>query len=330
MSINSVKISQIVLGGVLYDVNVSYKDASGDLFPIENPSNFSLFSEDQSKKVHEFIRQSIAQIPESKSLSSYSSLKIDDEGVFSQANEKLVEMAETISPIWKEAKAVLISHFENSTTSVLIPLDQQAAAEEVDGLEREEEEDQEPVTIQMSLERDPHSSVEAEEDPSALLEQAQNTGTSFLRRPGSLFTSSTDSQQALESQVNSILEEGSIKEALGKEKSNEGYYKELVDAVFNVIITIRKQAPKEFIKSLEVVAKELRKNESNQSEKKKISGKLSAQMIEKLKKIHEKTKYSLENLKEISAVYQSCAQLKDASPAFSETSFTNIIQARRV
>ena len=100
MSINSVKISQIVLGGVLYDVNVSYKDASGDLFPIENPSNFSLFSEDQSKKLHEFIRQSIAQIPQSKSLSSYSSIKIDDEGVFSQGNEKLVEMAETISSIW--------------------------------------------------------------------------------------------------------------------------------------------------------------------------------------------------------------------------------------
>jgi hypothetical protein len=331
MSINSVKISQIVLGGVLYDVNVSYKDASGDLFPIENPSNFSLFSEDQSKKLHEFIRQSIAQIPQSKSLSSYSSIKIDDEGVFSQGNEKLVEMAETISSIWKEAKAVLISHFENSTTSVLIPLDHQAPPQEVAGRQPE---DEEAVTIQMSLQRNAQSTKESTEeeqkDLSALLGAARNTGTSFLSTLGSLFTSRTDSQQALESQLNSILEEASIKEALGKEKTNEGYYKELVDAVFNLIITTRNQTLKQFIESLEEVAKELRKNESDHSIKKQISHKLSAQMIEKLKEIHQEQNHSFENLKAFSKVYRGCNELKDASPAFSETSFKNIIQAKRV
>jgi hypothetical protein len=326
MSINSVKISQIVLGGVLYDVNVSYKDASGDLFPIENPSNFSLFSEDQSKKLHEFIRQSIAQIPQSKSLSSYSSIKIDDEGVFSQSNEKLADMAETISSIWNEAKADLISHFENSTTSVLIPLDQQAPAEEVDGLQREEEEDQEPLIIQMSLERDPQSTEEEQQAASALLDQAQNTGTSFLNRmsPGA------NLQGAPQPQFNPILEEASIKEALAKEKSNEGYYKELVDAVFNVIITTRKQTAKEFIESLEEVAKELRNKESENSIKKKMSHELSAQMIGKLKVIHATKAYSFDELKALNQLYQGCTELKDASPAFSETSFTNIIQARRV
>lgn len=320
MSINSVKISQIVLGGVLYDVNVSYKDASGDLFPIENTSNFSLFSEDQSKKLHEFILQSVGQIPKTKSLSSYSSIKIDDQGVFSEGNEKLADMAETISSIWKTTKADLISHFENSTTSVVIPLDHQAPPQEVAGRQPE---DEEAVTIQINLLRDPQSTEEEQEYPTALLEEAQNTGTSLFR------TYTPDLPPPSQPQLSSILEEASIKDALGKEKTNEGYYKELVDAVFNVIITNRKQTAKEFIKSLEVVAKELRKNESDQSVKKQISHNLSSQMIEKLKEIHEKTKYSLENLKEISAVYQSCAELKDASPTFSKTSFTNIIQTGR-
>lgn len=321
MSVNSVKISQIVLDGILYDVNVSYKDASGDLFPIENASNFTLFSEDQSKKLHAFILQSVAQIPKTKSLSNYSSIKIEDQGVFSEGNEKLVEMTETISSIWKQTKAELISHLENSTISVVIPLENQAAAH-AGATRAEHDQEDEEVRIEMNVQ--PHSQDPSEEELAQdLLRDAGSVGTSLLS--GYI----PNSQRPSQPQLSSILQQPSIKQVLAKEKSNEGYYKEIIDAVFNEVITNRKQTLKDFIESLEEVAQELRKNESDNTIKKEISQKLSAQMIEKLKEIHVVGKDSFKNLKQLYTVYQGCAELKDASPTLSETSFTNIIQARR-
>lgn len=203
----------------------------------------------------------------------------------------------------------------------VIPLENQAAAH-AGATRAEHDQEDEEVRIEMNVQ--PHSQDPSEEELAQdLLRDAGSVGTSLLS--GYI----PNSQRPSQPQLSSILQQPSIKQVLAKEKSNEGYYKEIIDAVFNEVITNRKQTLKDFIESLEEVAQELRKNESDNTIKKEISQKLSAQMIEKLKEIHVVGKDSFKNLKQLYTVYQGCAELKDASPTLSETSFTNIIQARR-